>query len=393
MAAADLPRSLLDASLALVLVGGALGLGHRVLDPPEPWSTPIRVVDSVPFPPARSAELRPLSGSPRAAVRLGFAGDIMQHRLQGGDDFNRSYAGIAPLVRQFDLAEANLEFPVDTMAPIGPPARSTVFNGSVAHLSALAAAGFDLVTTANNHAWDQGRRGIASTIAALRGRGLVPIGSAPGSGDSLVVPVVRDVGGVRIAFLGYTFPPNPRPGPDGSPEPIPRDAAVATLPFDNWTDEFREAGRRRIAADVAAARRAGAELVVACVHWGREWRVPPTDDQRRAARDLVDSGVDLVVGAHPHVLEPPEVYRGHLIAYSLGNVMSDFRPLTVRTGAILDVTVERSERDVAVTGFAYHPILVTGPGHVAQLVHSGDPGERGAAWAWARRALGPEVAP
>jgi poly-gamma-glutamate synthesis protein (capsule biosynthesis protein) len=121
--------------------------------------------------------------------------------------------------------------------------------------------------------------------------------------------------------------------------------------------------------------------------------VPPTDDQRRAARDLVDSGVDLVVGAHPHVLEPPEVYRGHLIAYSLGNVMSDFRPLTVRTGAILDVTVERSERDVAVTGFAYHPILVTGPGHVAQLVHSGDPGERGAAWAWARRALGPEVAP
>ncbi|HEX5386786.1 MAG TPA: CapA family protein [Gemmatimonadales bacterium] len=392
MRPADVVGRLGESALALGMLCGAGFLGFRVLHPPEPWSTPIVLVDSVGPPPASPSGLSPLPGAPLASARLGFTGDLMQHRLQAGDDFTRSYAALAPLLRGFDLTVGNLEFPVDSAAPVGPGPRSATFNGSPAHLAALAAAGFDLVSTANNHAWDQGLGGIDATVAALTARGLTPVGTGGSARDS-TAPVVRDAGGIRVAFLAYTFPPNARTDPSGASVPPSREAPVATLVFNDWTAEFRTAGVARIRADVARARAAGAEFVVAFVHWGREWHLEPDADQRRAAHDLVDAGVDLVVGAHPHVLEPPELYRGRLIAYSLGDFIADFHPLAARTGAVLAVDIAKTTDGVRATGFAFHPTLVVSPGHIVTPVHASDPGDARAAWRWARARLGTAVAP
>jgi hypothetical protein len=207
--------------------------------------------------------------------------------------------------------------------------------------------------------------------------------------------VVKDVRGLRIAFQAYTIPANTYLDAEGKAHWPPRDSPVAALNFDDWSSEYREYGRRVFREDVARARRAGARFLVAFVHWGREWYLQPTDDQRLAARDLTEAGYDLVVGSHGHVLNGPEIVGGKLIAYSMGNFVSDFRTLETRTGAILEVTVgvDSATGRAAVTDFAYVPTLVRSSGHVVTLVDSTASSDESRAWALARRMLGAAVRP
>ncbi len=376
---------------ATALVAATMtALWAAVLVPSEPTSSPMSVVRDSLLPPVSAHALPSLPAGPvTARARLGFAGDVMQHRLQADDDFRRSYAAIAPLIRGFDAAIANLEFPVDVTPPVGPPAGSTRFNGSPRHLAALAAAGFDLLSLANNHALDQGEDGLRRTVHQLAAHGLTPVGAAETRADLDRAPAMVCVHGIRIAIRGYTFLPNVATDPAGRPLWPSVDAPVDVLDFGFWDDESRAQGVARARAHVAQARAAGADFLVAFVHWGSEWHLRPTGDQRRAARDLIDAGFDLVVGAHPHVLSGAEVYRGKLIAYSLGNLISDFRPLATRTGAVLEVDLARGQdRLVRVADFAFHPVLVRREGHVVHPISPGGTGEDAAAWELATQLLG-----
>jgi hypothetical protein len=138
----------------------------------------------------------------------------------------------------------------------------------------------------------------------------------------------------------------------------------------------------------ALARAHGVDLLVALVHWGQEWHLEPSEDQRRAAHDLVDAGFDLVVGGHSHVINGAEIYRGRLIAYSLGDLIADFPPMEPRTGVLLEARVVRGRGQAPrVTGFTWHPTLVEREGHRIELVRPGDPGERGRAAAFAHSRL------
>lgn len=360
----------------------------------EPASSPIRLIDGPARTPASPKDL-PKSGAPSLTLRLGFVGDIMQHRAQAEDDYSQSYARIAPLVGGFDLAMGNLEFPVDTTRPVGPPAGSIQFNGSPRHVDALARAGFDLLSVANNHAFDQGQESVRRTVRALRDRAIVPVGSTAEGERRAADPVVKDVRGLRLAFTGYTIPPNAYFDAEGAAHWPPPDYPLTTLNFDDWSLEYRKYGRAVFREDVAKARQAGARFLVAFVHWGREWSLQPTEDQRLAARDLVEAGYDLVIGSHGHVLNAPEIVEGKLVAYSMGNFISDFRTLETRTGAILEVTVgvDSATGTAAVTDFAYVPTLVRSSGHVVTLVDSTASSEDSRAWALARRMLGAAVRP
>jgi poly-gamma-glutamate capsule biosynthesis protein CapA/YwtB (metallophosphatase superfamily) len=115
----------------------------------------------------------------------------------------------------------------------------------------------------------------------------------------------------------------------------------------------------------------------------------PSDDQRRVARDLVDAGFDLVVGGHSHVLNPAEVYRGRLIAYSLGDLIADFRPYQTRTGALLEVQVVRGRRGPPrVTGFTWYPTIAGRDGHRIRFARPGADAEAARALEFARARLG-----
>ena len=151
--------------LSLVLLATMIGvvLGRVATALSAPFSTPMNFV-------LRDDERRDGPSSLDAGrtpgeviLRLAFAGDIMQHRQQAHDDFGASYEQLAPMLAAADIAAGNLEFPVDTTRPVGPPPSSVQFNGSPGHVAALAAAGFDVLSTANNHCFDQGLAGLVRT--------------------------------------------------------------------------------------------------------------------------------------------------------------------------------------------------------------------------------------
>jgi poly-gamma-glutamate capsule biosynthesis protein CapA/YwtB (metallophosphatase superfamily) len=198
-----------------------------------------------------------------------------------------------------------------------------------------------------------------------------------------------EVGTLTIAFVAYTFPPNVYMDEAGNPIPWPGDWPIHELYFDDWSGPFREEGIALFTRHVAAARAADADFTVAFVHWGQEWRYAPNRHQRLAARDMVDAGIDLVIGSHSHVLNPAELVNGRLVAYSLGNFVSAFQDLEVRTSAVLEVTlVEGPGERISVGDFAFRPILTRGENHTVRPIDTKAKGPAKRALEHAQRILG-----
>ena len=352
-------------SAYLVLATLGVWIGVVVTHSERPASNPIdlRMETGEPHSPGQ------LERQTDPQVRLLFAGDIMQHSAQQYDDFKSSYQDLEELIRNADLTVANLEFPVQPFEPVGPGLGSVRFNGSVEHVRALGEVGVDVLVTANNHAFDQGMEGLRQTIKIIRRSGMVPLGTAE-SQEELAQPRVFDVAGIKVGILAYTYGVNPIVrGPEDLEFP-PRDLPVHTLNFLEWSGIWRDRGLQMIRQHVNRARGAEAEFLVAYCHWGEEWDFSPSEYQRAAAHDLIDGGFDLVIGSHAHVLQAPEVYKGRLIAYSLGSLISDFRPWEVRTAALLEIGLARYGGRIYTVGFSYHPTFVEPDGHRVTLLDS-----------------------
>ncbi len=270
-----------------------------------------------PAPPPPTAEL--LASASFAAV-----GDLLMHgavkdaakawderdaegRSLNHEGYDPLFAGVADALRSADLAFANLETPIAPTTNRG--SRSFVFDAPPALLPALRSAGIGLVSFANNHVYDQGRAGFVETLGELEAAGLPFIGAGR-SCDEASDSRILDVNGIRVAFLAATkvFNQNLNAGVD-APCAFLLDEAVVT---------------RRI----REAREGGAELVILSIHWGVEYETAPRRVEVDQAHRLLDAGVDVILGHHPHVLQPVEVYEAQdgritLVAYSLGNFISN----------------------------------------------------------------------
>ncbi|HVM68914.1 MAG TPA: CapA family protein, partial [Gaiellaceae bacterium] len=265
--------------------------------------------------PTRRTPLAPLVVRP---VVLAAGGDVnLGDRIgaaiaDGGPD--APWAHVAPLLRAADLAVVNLECAVSDRG--APAAKQYVFRGAPRSLGGLARAGVDAVSVANNHAYDYGAEAFLDTLAHARRHGVAPFG---GGRDLAAArrPVVLERGGLRVALLGYS---DVRPlGVDAAPGK-PGTARADT----GW-----------IAEDVRAARRR-ADVVVVYFHWGAELARTPDGRQRAFAEAALGAGAAVVLGAHPHVLQPLERRRGAVVAWSLGNfVFGAVSPGTTETGVLL----------------------------------------------------------
>jgi poly-gamma-glutamate synthesis protein (capsule biosynthesis protein) len=195
----------------------------------------------------------------------------------------------------------------------GPAAAShprSPFIGDEGALNALAAAGFRVLFLANNHLLEYGPGPADETVTGLEDRGLLPVGYPPAAG------AVRSLAWEtrQVTFLAYSF--------------------VHTAAH----DLFPLPPARVLAAVEEAA--AGADLVVVSLHWGAEFARRPSPAQIRLGRDLVTAGARVVIGHHPHSVQPVEIYRDGLIAYSLGNHVFDMEWCPrAREGAVLDATI------------------------------------------------------
>lgn len=270
---------------------------------------------------------------PAEAVLL-FAGDAMQHQAQldkaleiGKDhyDYSDCFTLIAPEIRKADYAVVNLEVPLGGGNDYtGYPC----FSAPDSFAQALKDAGFDMMLTANNHCLDRRDKAARRTLNVLDSLGIDHVGTFHDSiqRDSLV-PFIKDVNGFKIAFLNYTY------GTNGI---MPREGVEVAM-----------IDKEKIRKEIGKAREKGAEIVVVAMHWGIEYVLIENGVQRDLAQFLIENDADVIIGGHPHVVQPIKVMRDELrgkdvpVVYSLGNFISNMKTADTRGGAIVRVTLER----------------------------------------------------
>lgn len=266
-------------------------------------------------------------------LRLVFAGDIMTHGPQikaadqgrGNYDFTPSFELVRPMIERADLALANLETTFG-----GTPYRGYPMFSSPSSLgSALKEAGFDVLTTANNHSCDRGHYGVVNTIDVLDSLGIRTTGSYRTNAErSQRTPLIVDIRGVKIAVLAYTY------GTNGLP--IPQPALVDTIDLEQISDDLRRADSL------------GADYKIVQIHWGNEYEKHPNKRQRELAIALARQGVGAVIGSHPHVVQDSEWIEEEgakmksFVIYSLGNFISNqTSPAATRGGMLLSLELIR----------------------------------------------------
>lgn len=287
-----------------------------------------------------------------AEATLLFAGDAMMHQLQidvarqpdGSYSFDGYFDNIAPLIKEADYAVVNLETPTAHGRYSGFP----MFNAPDSYVDELKKAGFDMMLTANNHTLDRHDHGLVRTADLLEARGLDHIGTYRNSAarDS-VMPFIKDINGFQIGFLNYTYGTN---GID-----VQGNVVV------DYID------RNKMAGDIRKARNQGAELVCVTVHWGQEYKLLPDSHQKSLADFLFDQGVDMVIGGHPHVIQPMEMRvssggDNRFLVYSLGNFISNMKTQDTRGGAVARVHLSRDASGKAVISSADYDLVFTVPG-------------------------------
>lgn len=325
---------LVSLSCLLLLVAGCTGTEDRAGEPVAPF--------------------HPSSVTPKAkaggdSFTVVATGDVLIHPAlteqaeadgDGTRDFKPLFAGIKPVIEGADLAICHMEVPLATAD--GPFEGYPLFYAPPEVADAVAATGYDTCSTASNHTVDHGEEGVKTTLDALDAARIGHTGSAR-TAEEAGTPLVTDVNGVKVGQVSFTFDFN-----QGTEEP------------EDWTandglavDTVLDAARQ--------ARAAGAEVVIASLHWGIEDQHEPTDDQREIAEQLLaDPALDLIVGHHAHVVQPFEKFGDKWVAYGLGNsVAKHSEPRgTTEEGVIARFRFTKADGGWRVDKAEYIPTLV-----------------------------------
>jgi poly-gamma-glutamate capsule biosynthesis protein CapA/YwtB (metallophosphatase superfamily) len=253
--------------------------------------------------------------------RLLFAGDVMFSRgvrraIIAARDPALPFRKIAPLMSAADIAFINLETPFSDRGPYYED--GLVFHAAPEMIAGLTLAGVSVASTANNHSRDCAAHGVEYTVCWLRSHGISPLGTSE-SEQRTHEGVVLTRKGIRFGFLGYTF--------------------------DQQNGNWRDVDPRIASADTAAMARdvrtlsGRADVVIVSMHHGVEYMPKPSRAQIEFAHAAIDAGAALVIGHHPHVVQPLEVYQGRPIYYSLGNFVFDqYQRQATQHGAMVEIS-------------------------------------------------------
>lgn len=358
-------RRFLSLTLSLILLAGC--------SPSQPAD---RQVD-LSQPPAQSLEVPPPPPEPEPepepiVAHLMVGGDVMSHTPLTDDcyvaetdsyDYTHVLQFAAPQLALADYAAANLETPLAGGQHSGYPR----FNSPDELAWNIREAGFDLLSTANNHTKDKGMEGLFRTLDVLDQAGVAHVGTyrSQEERDASHGIHVADVGGISVAFLAYTY------GLNGSR--IDDDLRFSANLFNlDYYTTLCNPDYQLLEEDMAAARALETDLIAVIVHWGNEYRTQQNVHQENLAQFLVGQGADLVLGGHPHVLQPYMTVtapgfdgqeREGFVIYSLGNFISNqnfaddpWQDLATKTTVILDLELTKtSEGDASLTDVRYTP--------------------------------------
>lgn len=264
-------------------------------------------------------------------LTLLFAGDAMMHQTQldntkVGETFDLKdyFTQIEQEVKAADIAVVNLEVALGGKRYSGYPA----FCAPDCFATTLQDAGFDFFLLANNHCLDRGARGLVRTLHVLDSLGIRNTGTFLDPDHRLrSYPMLLRKNGFRIIMLNYTYDTN------GIRVKPPR--------IVNYIDTLQ------IKADITEAKLFNPDFIIANMHWGLEYKQLPSTEQRQLADWLLNQGADLIIGNHPHVIQPMEIRKdeagvpSRLVVYSLGNFVSNMSNENTDGGAIVKVVVAR----------------------------------------------------
>ncbi len=265
-------------------------------------------------------------------------GDIMVHSPQlsgayngttGKYDFTAFFKETSSYYKKADLAVANLEVTFGGKSA-GEYSGYPVFNCPDSLATAIKGSGINLLLTANNHSYDTGFDGLKRTAKVLRKKNISYTGTKEKAGDPTYI--VKQVNNINIGMINYTYETtlaNSAAGVkylNGIPLKAEANEYINSFNYNKINDFYLEAYEY-----IEEMRQAGAEFIVFYIHWGNEYQTSPSTHQRAIAQELCNMGVDIIIGSHPHVIQPLELITAEdsthtaICLYSTGNAVSNQR--------------------------------------------------------------------
>ena len=289
-------------------------------------------------------------------VSLAAIGDIMCHNTQYMDAYNSStdsydfsyvFEDIQTYIQSADISIGSLEttFAGKDRGYSNYP----TFNSPEQLAYDLSEMGLDVLSTAGNHALDKGFSGLSNTLDVLDDANISHCGTYRTQEDRDSV-LIKDVKGVKVAILSYTY------GTNGIPVPSDKEFCVNLIDKD------------LIKQDIENAKSQNADVIISCMHWGIEYQTTPNDEQEDLADFLFENGVDIILGNHPHVLQPMEKRSVTLadgtaedcfVVYALGNFICDQNSENTRNSIILNLDITKNpDGKISIDKVDYVPIYM-----------------------------------
>lgn len=287
---------------------------------------------------------------------MAVVGDIMCHSPNYKDAYNAStkkydFSTFFPQIKSYisnaDIAVGNLEttFAGGNKAYSGYP----TFNSPPQLAKDVQDLGIDVLTTSNNHSMDSGYNGLINTIDTLDDLGISHTGTFKSEEDKNKI-LIKDVNGVKIAFLSYTY------GTNGIAIPKGKEYCINLIDKD------------LIKKQLESAKAQNPDVICVSMHWGIEYKLQPNTEQTDLADYLFENGADIILGSHPHVLEPMEkrtvtlsdgTKKDGFVIYSLGNFISAQKDKYTKDSIILNLKITKhSQGNITIDSYDYTPIYM-----------------------------------
>lgn len=279
---------------------------------------------------------RIINSDSTVTITISVVGDLMCHGPQfeyakvGKDsfDFNPVYRHVKKYLEASDFTFGNLET-VTAGKKNGGYTGYPFFNTPTEYLDALKSAGFDFLVTANNHSLDRSEKGILKTIEELNDRSIGYTGTYTSQNDRDSIRVIN-INGIKIAILAYSY------GTNGNPIPKGKDYLINLIDY------------KLIEKDINSAKRNKPDLILVHYHFGEEYKREPVQFQKEVVNKTIELGADIIIGGHPHVLQPVDYYKTNnakldtgFVAYSMGNFISSQQDRYKDAGMILSIKIKK----------------------------------------------------
>lgn len=274
-----------------------------------------------------------ISFAQESRVTLLFAGDAMQHlpqiyaaKTDSGYNYDAVFELVKDKISKADIAGINFETTLGGKPYSGYP----LFSSPNEYATALKNAGFNIFFTANNHALDTGKKGLEQTISVIKKEGAKQTGTFESEEQrNLNYPLMIIKNGIRIAFLNYTY------GTNG--------LVVEEPNIINFIDTAL------IKKDIEIAQLLKPDIMIAVMHWGEEYYTVPSSKQKETAQFLLNNDVRIIIGHHPHVVQPIQINSvndsiASTVFYSLGNFVSNQRKQNTDGGMLAEIVIAKDDK-------------------------------------------------